>query len=148
MPSLSRRPFLPPFLLVLVACMLILPLLGATAGTEGAPTSATGSAEINFTEDVWPILETSCLQCHDKATAYSNLRLDSPERILKGGDLGKVIVAGEPDNSPLVGRVSLPQDDLDFMPIEGDPLDENQIDILTQWIQQGAGFGDWTGTGQ
>lgn len=146
MPSLSHLRALSPLLLVLAGLMLILPLFGSTAGAEGVAATAIGTADINFTEDVWPILEGRCLQCHDKATAYSNLRLDSPERILKGGDLGKVVVAGDPDNSPLVGRVSLPQDDLDFMPIEGDPLDEDQIDILTQWIQQGADFGDWTGS--
>jgi len=118
------------------------------AHTSSAVATSTSSApveKIDFEKQVWPIIEGSCLLCHDRANAFSNLRLDSPERILEGGDLGKVVVPGEPDNSPLVVRVALPDDDLDFMPIEGDPLTEKQIEILRQWIEEGADFGDWKG---
>lgn len=122
-------------------------LLGAAAPTTlAAPATSTAVAEsVDFETKVWPIIERSCLQCHDSGTAFSNLRLDSPEKILAGGDLGKVVVAGEPDNSPLVLRVALPMDDLDFMPIEGDPLTEEEIELMKTWIKEGADFGDWKG---
>jgi len=126
----------------------LLVLLTATVNctTAGASTLASSPTEkVDFEKEVWPIIEASCLLCHDRANAFSNLRLDSPERILEGGDLGKVVVPGEPDNSPLVLRVALPDDDLDFMPIEGDPLTEEQIEILRRWIEEGADFGEWKG---
>ncbi len=122
-------------------------LLGAAAPTTlAAPANSTAVVEsVDFETKVWPIIERSCLQCHDSGTAFSNLRLDSPEKILAGGDLGKVVVAGEPENSPLVLRVALPMDDLDFMPIEGDPLTEEEIELMKTWIKEGASFGDWKG---
>lgn len=117
------------------------PTLHSSSSTVVAP----AAEKIVFEDQIWPIIERSCLQCHDSGTAFSNLRLDSPEKILEGGDLGKVLVPGEPDNSPLVTRTALPMDDLDFMPIEGDPLTEEEIETVRTWISEGADFGDWTG---
>ncbi len=124
-----------------LGALVVLLLIGAAA-----PMTSTASAEqVDFATEIWPLIERSCLQCHDSGTAFSNLRLDSPEKILEGGDLGKVVIPGEPDNSPLVARVALPMDDLDFMPIEGDPLTEEEIELMRKWITEGASFGEWTG---
>ncbi len=108
--------------------------------------SATGPAEgtVSFIDDVWPILDEACVRCHGVKEDFSNLRLDSKEGIEKGGDLGAVLVPGKPDESSLYLRVALPDDDLDLMPVEGDRLDEDQQEILRQWIEEGADFGGWT----
>lgn len=47
---------------------------------------------IDFEPQVWSILREKCVSCHGARQHYSNLRLDSPERILRGGELGKVVV--------------------------------------------------------
>lgn len=131
----------------LLVTILALGLL--TLAVSGAPaalgTTAGDGDVVSFEQQVWPILQASCTECHDSRSAFSNLRLDNAEGIMAGGDLGKVVVPGEPDNSPLVLRVALPEDDLDFMPIEGDPLTEEQIELMRKWIEQGADFGGWTG---
>ena len=137
---MSRLPSRRSVLLVTLLALAVLMTL-ASSGT----TAAVEGDAVSFEEQVLPILEASCTECHDNRSAFSNLRLDNAEGIMAGGDLGKVVVPGEPDNSPLVLRVALPEDDLDFMPIEGDPLTDEQIDLMRKWIEQGADFGTWTG---
>ena len=127
---------------------IVFPFLLATllvAAALGTPLAADDLVE--FEKDVWPILEASCVSCHGAVEQFSNLRLDSAERIMKGGDLGKVLVPGEPGESPMYVRVSLAPDDLDLMPVEGDPLTEEQTEIIRRWIEEGADFGGWTGQG-
>ena len=98
---------------------------------------------VGFESEVWPILRAHCLACHGDIQHYSSLRLDTPEGIRRGGDLGEVLVPGKPDESSLYTRTDLPPDDLDFMPVEGDPLSEAQRAVLRRWIFEGADFGDW-----
>ena len=57
------------------------------------------------------------------------------------------LVPGDPAKSSMYVRVSLPPDDLDIMPAEGDPLTAAQIDTLKRWIAEGADFGGWSGAG-
>jgi hypothetical protein len=102
---------------------------------------------VQFEREVWPIFHDKCVTCHGPEDQFNDLRLDSKDRILKGGKNGKVVVPGDPTKSSLYVRVSLPPDDLDIMPAEGDPLTAAQIDTLKRWIAEGADFGSWTGGG-
>ncbi len=111
------------------------------------PGAAVAAEKVSFETDILPVLSNSCGECHSAKETFSNLRLDTSEGILKGGDLGDALVPGKPDESSLYVRVSLPQDDLDFMPVEGDPLTEDEVETLRLWIEQGADFGGWTGEG-
>jgi hypothetical protein len=53
-----------------------------------------------------------------------------------------VITAGRPEVSEVIRRVSLPEDDEEFMPAEGKtPLTEAQVRIIEWWIQVGAPTG-------
>ena len=112
---------------------------------RGGEARAQGS--VRFERDVLPILEAKCVTCHGPEDQFNELRLDSKERILRGGKNGKVLVPGSPDQSPIYVRVSLPPDDLDIMPAEGDPLTAAQVDTLRRWIAEGAEFGSWSGAG-
>ena len=114
------------------------------AASDGA---ANAQGTVQFARDVWPIFESKCVTCHGPEDQFNDLRLDSKDRILKGGKNGKVVVPGDPAKSPMYVRVSLPPDDLDIMPAEGDPLTAAQIDAIKRWIAEGADFGDWTGAG-
>ena len=100
---------------------------------------------VDFEGEVLPILEQHCQQCHGPDDQLNDLRFDSKEAILKGGSGGKVLVPGEPEKSSMYVRPSLPADDFDIMPAEGDPLTKEQVEILRRWIAAGADFGGWTG---
>ncbi len=98
---------------------------------------------VDFASEVLPILTNHCISCHGAKQHYSNLKLDTRAGILRGGDLGEAVVAGSPDSSPLYHRTSLPPDDLDFMPVEGEPLSSEEQSTLSRWIEEGANFGTW-----
>ena len=98
-----------------------------------------------FETEVWPILKTHCMECHGEQQTYSNLRLDSPTAIRRGGELGEVLVPGDPESSEIYRRTALPPDDLDFMPVDNEPLNEEELERLRDWIAAGADFGTWSG---
>ncbi|GAB3565419.1 ribonuclease inhibitor [Spirosoma luteolum] len=90
---------------------------------------------------VSPILQSRCAQCHNAEKAKGNLRVDSPDRLRRGGDDGPVLVAGQGASSPMVKRCLLPESDDDHMPPKGKPqLTPEQVALLSWWIDQGAPF--------
>lgn len=107
---------------------------------------ATGSVraaeEVDFAKDVWPILKENCFDCHGDQEQKGDLRLDRVSRLLDLAEEGEVLSPGNPDESELYHRISLPADHEDRMPAEGDPLSDEQIQTIRTWIEQGAGMGE------
>jgi len=92
-----------------------------------------------FAAQINPILDANCVSCHGESKAQAGLRMDSYDLLMKGGKDGPIIVAGSPDKSLLVQRVTLPPDHKLFMPAEGKPpLRLEEIALIRAWIQQGA----------
>lgn len=120
-----------------------LPLLLASLGLLAFGAAIQGQAKptpkpIVFGRDVMPILGQRCFKCHgpDVAQIAGGLRLDSFE------GASKVIVPGSPEKSYLIERVSA-HDPADRMPPEDSgikPLTPEQIEILKQWIKEGARY--------
>ena len=106
---------------------------------------AAHSSELDFETEVWPILEVHCMECHGEKQTYSNLRLDSPAGIRRGGELGEVLVPGDPESSEIYRRTALTVDDLDFMPVDNEPLNVGELERLRDWSAGGADFGSWSG---
>ncbi len=128
-----------------------LPLLAALAFAPAA------AAEINFRVQILPIFGKSCAECHnapkrDASGKMQNpkggLRMDAPSHMLKGGTSGTAIEPGNPDKSLIYERILLPQAHEDAMPPKdkGTPLTFSQIELVKQWIEEGAKFGDWKGS--
>jgi cytochrome c553 len=112
-------------------------LFAAAAGAE--PTAE--QAEF-FEKKVRPILVERCYECHSEKTlatnegeAKGNLRLDSRQRMLTGGDTGPAIEPGAPDKSLLVQAIRY--DGVYLMPPIG-KMPDDEIAILTKWISEGA----------
>ena len=118
-----------------------------------ALTSIQAMAAPAFEKEIWPILNTKCVDCHRaayeengrKKEPKAGLRLDAAWAILKGSENGPVLKAGEAANSLLYTVTTLPEDDDDFMPPKGDPLTEAEKKLLMEWINGGADFGGWEG---
>ncbi len=91
----------------------------------------------SFETNVRPLLAEHCYACHsaEAPSVFANLRLDSREGILRGGDSGPAVIPGDPGSSLLLravtgaGRV--------LMPPTG-RLGSAQIDDLAAWIRSGA----------
>lgn len=103
--------------------------------------SAQEEAKVNFAEQIKPILESSCLKCHNGESPKGDFRLDSKEAILAGGGSGEPgITVGKADESLLLELITLDADDPNRMPAEGENLTEEQIELIRKWINEGA---DW-----
>ncbi len=114
-------------------------LVAASARAAEPPTQ--------FLREIWPIFVRDCVACHSAKQRYANLQLDSPARILQGGDIGLAVVPGHPEKSELMRRLSLPASSPDRMPRERKPLTAAELARIERWIAEGAKFGDWVGVG-
>ncbi|MCA8998934.1 MAG: DUF1553 domain-containing protein [Planctomycetaceae bacterium] len=93
------------------------------------------SAEVpDFDQDILPILETYCIDCHGPDTAESMFRMDSELHALRGGDSGeKAVVPGNSSVSYLIERIQQ-KDPSQRMPPDSNPLPEIAVSVLRQWI--------------
>lgn len=100
------------------------------------------AAPVEFERDISPILETRCLYCHGQDQQESGLRLDRRANLLRGGDSGlATIVPGKPEKSYLIEVVNHVDEEM-AMPQGEEKLPKEEIDLLTQWIIEGA---QWPG---
>jgi len=96
---------------------------------------------VEFAKDVLPILQRNCLACHNATEAESDLVLESPETILKGGSEGPAAVAGDGEKS-LVLKLAAhritpampPKDNK----VGAKPLTPEELGVLKKWIDEGA----------
>jgi mono/diheme cytochrome c family protein len=102
-------------------------------------TTVHGAEPISFDAQIAPIFSEHCAKCHGEAKAQSRLRLDTIAGIEeKLHAKPQLLVAGNPDDSLLFQRLVLPDDSPKRMPKGGAPLSKESIDLIAQWIRQGA----------
>ncbi len=99
-------------------------------------------AAVDFAKQIQPIFDKSCKECHGPDKQKGKLRLDGKEAAFKGGKDGAVILPGNAEKSELYRRIILPQNDDDFMPHDADPLTKAQIELIRDWIKEGAVWPD------
>jgi len=125
-------------------CVWLAPPTGA-AEIQVAAVSHDGA--VDFEKEVLPILRRSCLACHSSSEAESDLVLETPQAILKGGYGGPAAVAGKSQESPLLVLAShrdepvMPPEDND---VGAKNLTPQELGLIKLWIDQGA-KGDVTG---
>jgi formylglycine-generating enzyme required for sulfatase activity len=96
---------------------------------------------IDFQTHVRPILESTCLSCHDAEHPKGKLRMDTAAAVKTGGEnKGAGLVPGKPEESSIYKSIILPADHDDIMPPKGDVLTKEQVSVLKQWIAQGANW--------
>ena len=92
-----------------------------------------------FADVVGPMLRDHCQGCHNEDKQENSLVLTTYAGVMRGGESGKVVVAGNTELSELFRRISLDPDDDEFMPAEGKPpLTARQVEIIRWWIAAGA----------
>ena len=112
------------------------PLLLAVSASAAEPATP---AQLEFFEkEVRPVLADHCYKCHGEKKQKSSLRLDSREFVLKGGELGPVVVPGKPEVSRLIQSINhVKAADVYAMPGEDEKLPPKAIAALTEWVRQG-----------
>ncbi len=99
---------------------------------------------IDFNRDIRPILSDKCFACHgpDATAKKIKLRLDSEAAAT--ADLGRgrqAIVPGNVEKSLLVQRINHTDEAMRMPPADsGRKLTVAEIELLTEWIHQGARF--------
>jgi mono/diheme cytochrome c family protein len=98
---------------------------------------------VTYATDIKPLFDKSCVNCHGAERPKARLRLDSLEGTLKGGEEGKVVVAGNSAGSILVHNVAHAGNPDTYMPPPRNrgnipPLTKEQIGLIRAWIDQGA----------
>ncbi|WP_138485039.1 DUF1549 domain-containing protein [Dyadobacter bucti] len=88
--------------------------------------------------EVRTILAHNCYSCHSETKTKGDLRLDSKDAIMKGGEDGVVVIPNHPDKSEMIRRISLPKGHKEAMPTKGKRLTEREINVLKFWIEKGA----------
>ncbi len=113
----------------------VFPILLLILSAGSAPGLA---AEGSLAQNARAILEQHCLACHGEA-GNSGLDLREREFLLRGGNRGPAVVPGQPAESLLYQAV-LQNGELK-MPVGGS-LSAEEIEVLRQWIQDGAPWGE------
>lgn len=138
-PIRQRPKYLPglglPWLYSFLLCLVF--LLGKVP-SQGAETALEENSSAYYLEKIKPLLAEKCYPCHGILKQESDLRLETRELILLGGSSGPVVESGDPANSLMIERVSA--NDGSRMPPEGlgARLSEQEIELLRQWITDGA----------
>jgi len=110
-----------------IVCCLSTPVLAADPP----------AAEIEFFEKrVRPILVEHCYECHRGAKPKGNLRLDTAQGWLTGGDSGPALVVEKPDESLLIHAVRHDGEAAEMPPTAKLPAEK--VQILEQWVARGA----------
>ena len=109
---------------------------------------ATAADRVEFNRDIRSILSDNCFQCHgpDEHKRQAGLRLDLKNAAIMAAESGAIaIVPGMPEKSELIRRIISKDGDRQMPPPgSGKSLTRSQVQLLTQWISQGAEYqGHW-----
>jgi hypothetical protein len=100
-------------------------------------------AAVDYSRDILPILSDKCYHCHgpEEKGRKAKLRLDVKESALRTNE--PIVVPRKPRESELVRRITTTnQDDVMPPPDSNRTLTRKQIELLTQWIAEGATWGE------
>ncbi|MBA2224897.1 DUF1553 domain-containing protein [Thermogemmata fonticola] len=134
------------WIIVLAVMALVASGNSRTGAAEAPPSKAGGkdqspsaAAVALFESKIRPVLIRECYSCHSAETKKgpkANLRLDTREGILQGGDSGPAVVPGKPMESLLL-KALRGDDGVALMPPKG-KLPDTVIADFEKWIRLGA----------
>jgi hypothetical protein len=120
-------------------------VLMALIGVVHAENGTTG--KVSFDQDVLPILNSYCVMCHLPGGAQGELSLYPDAWSELVGTASKQspllrVEPGSPDRSYLYIKLIDSGDSVggsgQLMPVQQPPLEQDQIEIVRLWIEQGA----------
>jgi hypothetical protein len=93
-----------------------------------------GRPSPSFNADIAPILTNRCAiaKCH-VVDGPHDIDLRTYDSVIKGGDEGAIVIAGDAMESEMVEEIAEGK-----MPPEGPPLEAAQIQLIIDWINEGA----------
>ena len=116
-------------------------LLGVALLAAMWPSNAPAQDVVSFTEDVYPILELRCMECHQPGgSGYetSGLDLRSYNGLMKGTKHGPIVVPGSAFTSNLIAVIDGRTDASLRMPHNRKRMSKCERLLLRFWVSQGA----------
>jgi len=110
-------------------------LIGAGA------TVAAATAAPSFKQDVLPILNQHCIQCHSEGhIGFQSIGLDLTtfQGVMNGSQHGRAVIPMRPQMSPLVKVLDWSKGTYPHMPANQHQLDKKEVDTISAWIAAGA----------
>lgn len=97
---------------------------------------------VDYNTQVKPILNKKCIACHGGVKRESDFSLLFRQEAMAKAESGKfAIIPGDASGSELIRRITSHDPEV-RMPYKKDPLTSDEIETLTQWINEGAEWGD------
>ena len=102
----------------------------------------TPDQQLQVYTEVRTIFAHNCYSCHSAEKVKGDLRLDVKKFAFRGGKSGKDILPGNPKESEIMRRLTLPRDHKEAMPSKGKKLTDDEIAMISLWIEKGAVWPD------
>ena len=118
--------------------ILITALMSFAIGNELDHASKMASSQKIFSDEVRGILIDRCVKCHGGKKTRSGFNLTTREELLLGGDQGIAVIAGEPNESPIIKYLRHTEEP--FMPPKESRLPDPLIEKIEKWIALGAAY--------
>jgi len=113
----------------------------ALVASAMSPHEATAQDVASFKDDVFPVIELRCLECHQAGgTGYeaSGLDLSTYEGLMKGTKHGSIVTPGNVLESNLIAVIDQRTDPAIWMPHNQKRLSKCERLLLRFWVSQGA----------
>lgn len=126
---------------MLTVCVAGVAIAGIAAELADPSLLADVAKKYDFKADVQELLETRCVRCHNAKKSSGELRLDTLQNAVAGGEAfpTKAIVPGKSDESSIIHVTSRLVAEMDMPPEdEGESLSREEIGKLRAWIDAGA----------
>jgi mono/diheme cytochrome c family protein len=102
-------------------------------GTPGSVSGVASNGKVSFTNDIMPIIQAACINCHGGEKTSKGLDMKTFESLMAGSQNGAILVPGDATNSKLIQSVQSGK-----MPKRGPKLTPDQIQLMVDWINAGA----------
>jgi hypothetical protein len=87
-------------------------------------------------DDVYPIFETNCLDCHGPQKHYAGFRVDHLDDFFKNDGNSSLVLPGQSSQSPLIAIISGERASMAMA--ESHKLSNSEVSRIRIWIDQGA----------
>ena len=117
---------------------LITALMSYAVGNELDHASKMAASQKIFSNEVRGMLIERCVKCHGGKKTRSGFNLTTRQGLLLGGDQGVAVIAGEPNESPIISYLRHTEEP--FMPPKESRLPDPLIEKVEKWIALGAAY--------
>ena len=107
-----------------------------------AMAACSGEPAVSFSQDVKPILDANCIQCHQaggEGEVASGFNMETYDSLMKGTRFGPMIIAGDVEGSNILVLMEGRADPSISMPHgQQETISKQDIQTIRLWIEQGA----------